>query len=112
MVKVHKIMDRVDEADRRRDKDALDMYRLLRAFTTQNLTQRFRRLLSDPLSLEVSEIIREQLSHLFGRTNAIGTQMAVRAAYPLESGETLAASLAALTEDLLSELLRNEEITS
>jgi hypothetical protein len=38
--------------------------------------------------------------------------MAVRAAYPLESGETLAASLVALTEDLLSELLRNEEITS
>lgn len=112
VAKVHKIMDRVDEADRRRDKDALDMYRLLRAFTTQNLTQRFRRLLSDPLSLEVSEITREQLSHLFGRTNAIGTQMAVRAAYPLESGETLAASLVALTEDLLSELLRNEEITS
>lgn len=104
VAKVHKIMDREGDADRRSDKDALDVYRLLRVVPTQDLAQRFRRLLADPLSRQVAETTHMQLPQLFGRVNSPGTQMAVRAAHPLESGDTLAASLIALTQDLLGAL--------
>lgn len=104
VAKVHKIMDREGDADRRSDKDALDVYRLLRVVPTQALTQRFRRLLTDPISRQATETTHVQLPQLFGRVNAHGTQMAVRAAHPLESGDTLAASLIALTQDLLGAL--------
>lgn len=104
VAKAHKIMDREMEYDRRSDKDALDVYRLLRAIATEDLTDRFRRLLSDPLSQKTTDRAIMQLPYLFGRINAPGTQMAVRAAHPLENSETLAASLVALTEDLLRTL--------
>jgi hypothetical protein len=104
VAKVYKIMDREGVADRRSDKDALDVYRLLRAIPTKDLVQRFRRLLVDPLSRQVAENTHVQMPKFFGRVNAPGTQMAVRAAHPLESGETLAASLVALTQDLLNTL--------
>jgi len=104
VAKVHKITDRQGDDDRMSDKDALDVYRLLRAVPTQDLAQRFRRLLAESLSRRVAEAARTQLPQLFGRINAPGTQMAVRAAHPLENGETLAASLAALMEDLLRAL--------
>lgn len=104
VAKVHKIIDRDGDADRRSDKDALDVYRLLRVVPTQTLAHRFRTLLADPLSRQAAETTHVQLPQLFARANAPGTQMAVRAAYPLESGETLAASLVALTQDLLSAL--------
>jgi hypothetical protein len=101
VAKVHKIMDREGDADRRSDKDALDVYRLLRAVPTQVLSNGFRMLLADPLSRSASEVTQLQLPQLFGRPSSPGSQMAVRAAYPLENGETLAASLVALTQDLL-----------
>jgi len=104
VAKVYKIMDREEDAGRKSDKDALDLYRLLRAVPTQDLAQRFRMLLGDPLSRPAAETTHVQLPELFGRANAPGTQMAVRAAYPLESAETLAASLVALTQDLLRAL--------
>ena len=50
VAKVHKIMDREGDGDRMSDKDAIDVYRLLRVVPTLDLTQRFRRLLADPLS--------------------------------------------------------------
>jgi hypothetical protein len=97
-------MDREGYADRRSDKDSLDMYRLLRVVPTQALTQRFRTLLADHLSRQVAETTCVQLPNLFGGANTPGTQMAVRAAHPLENGETLAASTMVLTQDLLNAL--------
>lgn len=105
VAKIHKIMDRERDFDRRSDKDALDVYRLLRVVPTQDLSQRFRRLLADPLSRQVAETTHMQLPQLFGRVNSPGTQMAVRAAHPLESGDVLAASVAALTQDLMAALI-------
>lgn len=102
--KIYKIAEREADAHRRSDKDALDVYRLLRAVPAQDLARGFRRLLSDPLSRQVAETAQRKMGQLFGRTHAPGTQMAARAAYPLENGETLAASLAALTQDLLQTL--------
>jgi hypothetical protein len=104
VAKVHKIMDRQGDVDRRSDKDALDLYRLLRVVPTRDLAQRFRTLQADPLSRQVAETAHRMLPNLFGRARAPGIQMAVRATYPLESDETLGASIVALTQDLLSEL--------
>lgn len=104
VAKVHKILDREREDDRRVDKDALDLYRLLRGVSTQDLAHRFRGLLSDQLSRQTTNTALVQLPYFFGRINAPGTQMAVRAAYPLENSEVLAASVVALTVDLLQAL--------
>lgn len=103
--KVYKLLDRVDSTDRRSDKDALDVYRLLRATATEDLANRFLTLLTNPLSSAVAETAVGQLQQLFGGVNATGTRMAVSAAVPLENEETLAASLVALTEDLLKALI-------
>jgi hypothetical protein len=102
VAKVHKIIDR--ETDRRSDKDALDTYRLLRAVETNSLAVRFATLLSNPLSEPVTSVAIKQLPVLFGRSNSPGTEMAVRAAAPLEDGEILAASLVALVDDLIRAL--------
>lgn len=104
VAKIYKIMDRESQVDRRSDKDALDVYRLLRVVPTEDLSQRFRGLLADPLSRQGAETAQSLLPQLFGSTNAIGTQMTTRAVQPLESGETIAASIAALTQDLLDSL--------
>jgi hypothetical protein len=101
VAKVHKISQRVDDADRRNDKDALDVYRLLRATSTEDLARRFRLLRNDPVSRPVSEQALELLAALFESSRRSGTQMAIRAAGPLELGGTIAASLGELTADLL-----------
>jgi hypothetical protein len=48
--KVHKIAERVDRSDRVRDKDALDVLRLLRAVATDELAGRLRTLNGDALA--------------------------------------------------------------
>lgn len=104
VAKVHKILDRMGTPDRLRDKDALDIYRLLKAMPTDDLVNRFGTLLADELSRPVTERTITELSRLFGSPNAIGTQMAVRAAGRLESEATLSASLVVLAGDLIAGL--------
>jgi hypothetical protein len=50
VAKVHKIFDRIESPDRLRDKDALDIYRLLRVVQTATLVSRFQLLLENGLS--------------------------------------------------------------
>jgi len=104
VAKTHKIGERVNARDRVSDKDALDVYRLLRAVPTEELTQRLRGLQNNDLSREVTRLAIELLPKLFGSPNASGCQMAARSAGPLTDTATLAASLVALTEDLLRDL--------
>jgi hypothetical protein len=104
VAKVHKISERVDHADRRSDKDALDVYRLLRAVPTNDLTGRFGMLRENPISRTVTEQALKWLPDLFGAARRPGVLMAIRAAGPLEPADTMAASVAALTGDLLRAL--------
>ena len=104
VAKVHKILDRVGSPDRLSDKDALDVYRLLRAVPTAALVGRFEVLLADELSRGVTERALGEIPRLFGSPSADGTQMAVRSAGPLESGYTIAASIAVLAQELIAEL--------
>lgn len=104
VAKVHKIKERVDDAARLSDKDALDVYRLLRAVPTDELARRFAVLRENPISRAVTENALESLPDLFGSAARPGTVMTVRAAGPLEPAATIAASLVELTRDLLSKL--------
>lgn len=104
VAKVFKIDDRSSDADRRSDKDALDVFRLLRTLSTEELSRRLHLLRSDERSREVAEHAVERLSRLFGRPAAMGCAMAARAASPLEPEETMRAAVAALTQDLLGAL--------
>ncbi len=104
VAKVHKIMDRVGVRDRLTDKDALDVYRLLQALPTDELLRRFSLLLEDDLSRVVTKRAIMELTRLFGSISAVGSRMAVRAAGPLQSGQTLSASLVVLAQDLIAGL--------
>jgi len=104
VAKVHKIAERVDNQDRVRDKDALDVLRLLRSITTADLTDRLAVLRRDDLSSAVTNEAVGLLPDLFGTTESAGVAMAVRAAGPGADPATIAGSIIALVEDLLDML--------
>jgi len=105
VAKLHKLNDRV-ATDRASDKDALDALRLLRAVPAPEFAVRLRMLTDDPIAGEVTEEALAYLRHLFSNVSSSGSQMAGRAAAPLENPDTIAASCAALTQDLLKALDR------
>jgi hypothetical protein len=104
VAKIHKISERVGEPDRLTDKDALDVYRLLRGVSTEEMVRRFRNLHGTDFSNAVTGSAIGQLPRLFGSQRAPGSVMAVRAAGPLADPDTLSASLVALTQELLGAL--------
>lgn len=104
VAKVHKVAERTRANDRVRNKDALDVLRLLRAIQTSELSDGLHRLRHDPLSASVTDEAIEGLGSLFGQVGSVGTQMAVDAAGPQEDPRTIAASMAELVSDLLAEL--------
>ncbi len=84
-----------------RDKDALDVLRLLRAVPTDTLAERLALLKTSDLAGPVAVEARTQLAERFASRDAEAVVMAVRAAGSDEDAETIAASLVALIEDLL-----------
>ena len=104
IAKVHKIHERTADGDRVRDKDALDVLRILQAIETSDLTERLDRLRENELSAAVTEEGITQLAPLFGRLDAVGVEMAIRAAGVGADPDTIAASMTALISDLLAEL--------
>ena len=104
VAKVHKIAERTSIRDRIRDKDALDVLRILQATETSDLTQRLDRLRKHDLSAGVTVEAIGQLAPLFGRSDAVGVEMAIRAAGIGADTDTIAASMIALISDLLAEL--------
>lgn len=101
--KLHKIADRVT-TNRLSDKDALDVLRLLRGTTTEDLTRRYQSILGDPNSRSVAERGLEMLKSQFVDRNAIGHSMIARAVGALADHAELAASARALSEDLIAAL--------
>lgn len=100
VAKMHKIAERVDHNDRVRDKDALDVLRLLRAVDTDDLAARLRTLRADELAGPVTEEALDLLPRLFGSEASDGVVMAVRAAGGAEDPATIAGSFVALVDDL------------
>jgi len=106
VAKFHKIAERVGNQDRVRDKDALDVLRLLRSVPTDDLTDRLVMLRRTDLSAAVTNEAVGLLPDLFGTTESAGVAMAVRAAGQGEDPATIAGSVVALVEDLLAALGR------
>ncbi len=104
VAKTHKIAERVGAQDRVRDKDALDVLRLLRAVATDDLVQRLNILAASDIAAAATEEAVNRVMDLFGRVDAEGVQLAVRAAGDAEDPATIAGSFAALVDDLMTAL--------
>jgi len=104
VAKVHKISERVESDRRRKDKDALDVLRILRAIGTTELRDGLQRLLQAEIAAAVTATAIESLGRLFRTARSPGSQMAGRAVVPLEDPVIIGQSCAALTSDLLDSL--------
>jgi len=100
VAKVHKISER-HGTGRQSDKDALDVFRLLRGTDTGNLATRWEKLLADKRSEETARAGRALLETQFAKRTGIGVEMAVRSAGVLADPQQIAAECEALAGDLL-----------
>lgn len=106
--KLHKIGDREGDQNRLTDKDALDVLCLLRSIPAEVLASTFRGIYTDKVAGGACREAVGLLDHFFSKPNSVGSQMAARAAAPLEVSDTTAASCAVLAGDLLKILKRNQ----
>ncbi len=102
IAKLYKLWERREKPTRQDNKDALDVYRLLQAIPTQALAERFTQLRQAAIAIEVSAHALTYLEELFGVEDALGSRLAGEAVVPLEDPDVVAASCAALTQDLLA----------
>jgi molybdopterin-guanine dinucleotide biosynthesis protein len=105
VAKIHKLAERIETPQRLNDKDAHDMYRILRTIETDVLVEGFQRLSEDHVSAETAS---EALAHLrdlvAAGPDAIISMMAGRAEQGLGEPETVSAATAILAADLLDAL--------
>ena len=103
--KAFKLGERQATPGRLDDKDAHDLYRLLRATETEAVVAGFIALLSDPRSAHVALQAIEYLDRLFGDPSSPGSRMAGQAEEGIGDPEVVAASVAALVADLRQEIV-------
>jgi len=103
MAKTFKIQDRLGSS-RLSDKDALDVYRLLRGIPTGELAARYRLILDDPIAGANAGLSLEFLRAQFGDRRAPGVAMTLQAAENLLDPEETATSLVFLAQDLIHEI--------
>lgn len=103
VAKTHKLVERLGSPDRLNDKDAHDIYRILRAVETLELAAGFERLLADELSRAVaSEAINALRVHLAAGQDATFAMMAGRAEEGIGEPQTVSLATAFLGDDLLA----------
>lgn len=107
VAKLHKIDERKGTT-RANDKDALDVLRLLRGVSTEQLAGRMRRLLADERSAAPARRGMDLLNDLFGRGGE-GAEMATRAVAGVMELAEVRLSCEVLTGDLVSALHGAEE---
>jgi hypothetical protein len=102
--KLHKIAERTQEvgAKRIKEKDALDVFRLLQSVPIEKLAEGLRRLRIEPLSTAVTAEAVVYLKNLFTTPDALGSQMVVRATEGVEDPLRIARSCQILATELLA----------
>lgn len=100
VAKIPKIEERIP-LSRTENKDALDVFQLLRAKGTADFVARLTMLRNSDLAGIVTDHALAQIPSLFGKRDAPGVTMAVAAADDDEDLDTIAASMVALATDLL-----------
>ena len=102
VAKLHKIQDRIDNPSRLDNKDAHDIYRLLRAIDTDVLVSATVPLMDEEVSGEVTRDALGHLAYLFARgADAPGSVMAGAAEELVGDPTGVAESVALLAQDLL-----------
>lgn len=102
VAKLHKVHDRIDHPTRLDNKDAHDIYRLLRAIETDVFVAAVTRLLADEVSADVTRDALGYLTALFGAgPGAPGSAMAGAAEELVGDPGGVAESVALLAQDLL-----------
>jgi hypothetical protein len=101
IAKLHKIAERKNSAERRQDKDGLDVLRMLRFADTDFLAGTLVKLTQHPMAGAVTQEARAFLGELFGDRDAPGAQMAARASVGLEDEVAIRISCEALARRLL-----------
>jgi hypothetical protein len=106
VAKLHKLAERAAEprGERLKDKDALDVLRLLRAIPLDVFTDGLDRLRAEAMSAAVTQEAITFLQRLFGASSSPGSRMAVRATAGLEDPVTIGDSCAVLADELLRSL--------
>ena len=103
VAKAHKIRDRLRDGragDRRADKDAHDVYRLLRSTDTPTLASTFGHLLADEIAGDATRAALEVLAEHFATgPSSEGARMAGRAEHGVGQPETVSASVSVLAAD-------------
>lgn len=100
IAKMHKIGERIGDGERAKNKDALDVLRLLRAVSPDVFSTTLRKLSKDEVAGAVTREAIEIFDRLFRTQAGEGAQMAARALEYVEPTATTTASAAALTEDV------------
>ena len=104
VAKLHKLGERQDAGTRLEDKDAHDVYRLLRAASTGFFAERVLILKEDRVAGDVTVAAIGLLEKLFGTPESLGSSMAGRAEVLVGDPEVTAAAASALALDLLAAL--------
>jgi hypothetical protein len=102
VAKLHKIWERKDRVERRKDKDGLDVLRVLRFADVDHLAGTLSKLAAHPIAGAVTRESRLFLEELFADQGAVGAQMAVRASVGLEDALVIALSCETLARRLLA----------
>lgn len=105
VAKVHKVGERVEEPDGPRqhvlDKDAFDIYRLMRAVDAADMASELRLLHSHEVSHSVTSEALSIFQTLFSDLTDAGTRLVVRHVPDLGNDDFIAASSVALSRDLI-----------
>ncbi|MEV0843136.1 hypothetical protein AB0I55_26795 [Actinocatenispora sera] len=101
IAKLVKINERLDQPSRIKPKDALDVLRLLQTADDTALGRRLVELSDDPLAADVTRASVEILRRRGGRTDAELPRLAAQAVGVLADADTIRASMAVLTEELV-----------
>jgi hypothetical protein len=101
IAKLHKINER-QGTDRLNDKDALDVFRLLRGTTADDLAARYEKLLRDARSQEAARAAREFLETQFATRAGVGIEMVIRSIGALGDADEIRESCLSIAEDLLT----------
>jgi hypothetical protein len=106
VAKLHKLAERTVEprGERLKNKDALDVLRLLRAVPLPTFTEGLTRLRAEELSAAVTREAMTFLEHLFGSPSSPGSRLAISATAGLEDPVTIGNSCAVLAVELLDSL--------
>ena len=104
VAKVHKLAERADDASRSLslDKDAFDIFRLLRAVDTPDLASEVHLLLENDISGAVTAQAMSLFRDSFGDAMARGTRQVVQHVAGLEDSDFISESCVSLSQELLN----------